>query len=126
MAVLYLLIGGVGLPLFVGGVGRLVWQLAQRRPVLEIGPDGVLDRRLSPRVLPWSAVRGVGRTRVRRQEFVTLDLIPGAEQGYFTGRTNRLVHWINQRAGFRGLHLNTVGLRCTADELYEAVWRHRR
>jgi hypothetical protein len=126
VAVLLLLIGGAGLLLFVPGVGRLVWQLGQRRPVLDIGPDGVRDRRLSPEVLPWSAVRGVGRTRVRRQEFVTLDLVPGAEQGYLTGRTNRLMYRVNQRAGFRGLHLNVVGLRCTADELYEAVYRHRR
>ena len=126
VAVLVLLIGGAGLLVFVPGVGRLVWQLAQRRrPVLEVGPDGVLDRRLSPEILPWSAVRGVGCTRVQWQDFVTLDLVPGGEQGYLTGRTNRLMYRVNQRAGFRGLHLNVVGLRCTADELYEAVCRHR-
>jgi hypothetical protein len=125
-AVLYLLIGGAGLLLFVPGVGRLVWQLAQRRPVLEIGPDGILDRRLSREVMPWSAVRRIDRTRVQRQEFVTLDLVPGAGEGYLTGHTNRLMHRVNQRAGFRGMHLSVVGLRCTADELYEAVCRHRR
>ena len=44
LAVLYLIIGVAGLLLFVPGVGRLVWQLAQRRPIVEIGPDGILDR----------------------------------------------------------------------------------
>ena len=125
-ALIFLLIGGVGLLVFVPGVGRLVWQLAQRRPVLEIGPHGILDRRQSPEILPWSAVRHVGRTSVRRQEFVTLDLAPGAEQTYPAGRTNRLMYRINQRAGFRGLHLNVVGLRCTADDLYQAVIRYHR
>jgi hypothetical protein len=52
--------------------------------------------------------------------------MPGAEEGYFTGRTNRLMHRVNQRVGFRGLHLSVVGLRCTADELYQAVCRYHR
>jgi hypothetical protein len=125
-AVLYLLIGGVGLLLFVPGVGRLMWQLAQRRPVLEIGPDGGAR--------PAAVARGsavVGGAR-RRPD-------PGAASGVRHARSHarrrgevlhrayeRLVHRVNQRAGFRGLHMSVVGLRCTADELYEAVCRHRR
>jgi hypothetical protein len=124
VAVFWLLVGGVALLLFVPGVGYMGRLAAQRRPVLEIGPDGILDRRLSPKILPWSAVRGVGLGQVSRQEFVTLDLAPGAEQQYFTGRRGRLTYEISQRTGFPGLHLTLVGLQCTADELYEAVRRH--
>lgn len=124
VAVVWLLVGGVALLLFVPGVGFGVRQAARRGLVLEIGPDGVLDRRLSPKTLPWSAVRGVGLSQVSRQEFVTLDLAPGTEQHYFTGRRSRLTYEISQRTGFPGLHLTVVGLRCTTNELYEAVRRH--
>lgn len=126
LAVVYLVIGVAGLLLFVPGVGRLVWQLAQRRPIVEIGPDGILDRRLTPRLIPWSAVRHVHPTAVQRQRFVTLVLAPGAAEELITGRMQRLLHRLNQRSGFPGLHVSAVGLRCTADELYEAVLRHRR
>ena len=124
--VLYVTVGAAGLLLFVPGVGRLVWQVAQRRPIVEIGPDGILDRRLSARRIPWRAVHGVGRTGVQRQQFVTLHLAPGAAEELLTGTVNRVAHRLNQRAGFRGVHLGTVGLRGTADEMYEAVLRHRR
>ena len=126
MAVLYLIIGAAGVLLFVPGVGRLVWQLGQRRPIVEIGPDGVLDRRLSARTIPWRVIRHVRGTAVHNQRFVTLDLAPGAAEEFITGPAHRLLHRINQRSGFPGMHVSTVGLRCTAEELYEAVLRHRR
>lgn len=125
LAVLYLIIGAAGLLLFVPGVGRLVWQLAQRRPIVEIGPDGILDRRLTPRLIPWALVRQVHPTAVQHQRFVTLVLAPGAAEELITGPVQRLMHRINQRSGFPGLHVSAVGLRCTADELYDAVLRHR-
>ena len=125
-AVLYLVLGVAGLLIFVPGVGRLGWQLVQRRPIVEIGPDGILDRRLSSRPIPWTAVRGVRHTAVQRQRFVTLDLAPGAAGTLITGRVNRVMHRLNQRSGFPGVHLSTVGLSCTASELAAAIERYRR
>lgn len=124
LAYLWALLGGAGMVLFSGGTLRLIWQLVQSRPIVEIGPDGVLDRRLTRQPVPWSAIRGIEYTVVSRQKFVTLRLRRGAEREILRTPVARLMYSLNQRFGFPGLHISVVGLRCDPYELTEAVLRH--
>jgi hypothetical protein len=126
LAVAYLLLGALGLALFTAGVLRLVWQLFQRRPIVLIGPWGVLDRRLSSRSIPWLTVASVRVTGVGRQRFLTLDLFPGAERAALSSRSARILLRVNRRTGYPGVHIGTVGLRCRVENLAEAVQQARR
>ncbi|MBO3740932.1 STM3941 family protein [Actinoplanes flavus] len=116
-------LGAVGVLFFGFGVVRTGQQLSHRGPVVEIGPDGVRDVRLSTQMIPWTSVLRVREVKVQRQRFVTLDLDEAFEREYLSGGT-AMLHRINQGAGLSGVHISATGLRCNADDLYAAVLRY--
>ncbi|WP_204297448.1 STM3941 family protein, partial [Actinoplanes campanulatus] len=122
-ALLRVALGAVGVLFFGFGAYRTGQQLLHRGPVVEIGPDGVRDVRLSTQVIPWTAVLRVREVKVQRQRFVALDLDEEFEREFLSGGTAMLQR-INQGAGFSGVHLSATGLRCNADDLYAAVLRY--
>ncbi|MEV0902694.1 STM3941 family protein [Actinoplanes sp. NPDC049802] len=122
-SLLQLGIGLLGMLFFGIGLVKVGRQLLQRGPVVEIGPDGVRDVRLSNQLIPWTVVRRVREVKVQRQRFVVLDVDEAFEREFLTGGT-AMLHRINQSAGFSGVHLSATGLRCNADELYAAVLRY--
>ncbi|WP_344316611.1 STM3941 family protein [Actinoplanes couchii] len=117
-------IGVVGVLFFGYGTVVIARQLGRRGPVVEVDSAGIRDRRLSEQVIPWAAVRDIGRTTVQRQEFVTLALDPAFEQSYLSGR-NRFLQRLNSGAGWPGVQISTVGLSVRTGELFEAIIREQ-
>lgn len=86
--------GGIGLTLGLIVLLVLAWRnLSTERPVLEISPRGLLDRRLGPQVL-WSDVIAMERHAPGTQVSLTLR-VPDVKRYYrpasvFTGRPKRV------------------------------------
>lgn len=100
-----------------------VRQLLRTDPVIEIGPEGVLWRRWSDQLVPWSAITRVAVRRVRYQRFVCLWLAdPSA---YPPARRFGKLSRVNKALGFGDLPLATGGLDRHTDELVAAIAAYR-
>jgi hypothetical protein len=53
------LLGWLAVVLAPFGVARIAWMLRQTAPVMEIGPAGFHDRRLSAVPIPWQRIDGI-------------------------------------------------------------------
>jgi hypothetical protein len=74
---------------FAGYAGMLLFSLAtitfiaklfQRRDVLQVNASGILDRRISSELIPWTAISEMRIKEVNRQRFLSLQLHPAAMQ----------------------------------------------
>ena len=99
--------------------------LRGRRPVVEISREGLRADGMSPRVIPWSAIRDVRRVPGHNQEFLTFDLAEDFARDLEDGGA-RMAHWSNRRIGFHGVYLSAVGLNTSIDELHQAILRNWR
>lgn len=103
----------------VGGVR----QLQRTEPVIEIGPEGVIWRRWSEQLVPWSAITRAAVRRVRYQRFVCLWLAEPA--AYPPARRFGKLSRLNKTLGFGDLPLATGGLDRRTDELIAAIEVYR-
>jgi hypothetical protein len=87
----------------------------RRRPILEITTQGIRDRRVSPKLVPWGAISTVSVEAVGRRKMLVLDLETAAGQ--------RLVRAGAPRANRRGLTISMTGLNGTFEDLVEALRR---
>lgn len=55
-------------------------RLAWRGPVLSVGPDGIRDRRVGPRFIPWERIREIYLFRARSQLY--LAVIPDEPEAF--------------------------------------------
>ena len=101
------------------GVVRLIWQLRRPGPVMEIGPAGFHDRRLSTVPIPWQRIDAVAVREKPRQLVVSLS--EAAAQEYVRSGLDSSV-----ARGLRGLNsggipITVVGLDHSLDDVWEAV-----
>jgi hypothetical protein len=96
------------------GMARMGWQLLRTGPVLEIGPAGFHDHRLSTAPIPWDGITGFtvrGRPRqlliAMPDETVRRHVKPGMDS-----RMSRLN---------RGIPITFIGLDHSFDDVYEAI-----
>jgi len=104
------------------GIWRVAWMLRQTAPVLEIGPDGFHDRRLSAVPIPWHRIDGIAVVDKpsRHLELVLSDAT--AHEYVRSGvdsTLSRAVRGINRGA----VSVNAVGLDHSLDDVWEAVRR---
>ncbi len=93
--------------------------------MIEVGPAGVRDVRLSEQVIPWTVVRNIRQVAVQRQVFVTLDLDPAFEREFLSGGAG-LMQRLNNVSGFPGVHISRNGLAVSAELLYQTIEREWR
>jgi hypothetical protein len=103
----------------LAGLGLL--GLVQGRVViLTITPDGILDSRLSPDVIPWRTVEWVDfRQLVKYQKAAALTLREG-----WTPRLTRLAAWVlgvDNACGLSGLVIGLEGLDQNPDEIFTTI-----
>ena len=104
------------------GIWRVAWMLRQTAPVLEIGPAGFHDRRLSQVPIPWHRIDGIAVVDKpsRHLELVLSDAT--AHEYVRSGvdsTLSRAVRGINRGA----VSVNAVGLDHSLDDVWEAVRR---
>ena len=97
--------------------GRL---LLDTRPVIEIGPAGVFDRRLAAGPIPWRDIAAMRFIQVNSQSMVALDLTPGSRERLVQSWFQRLFTQVNERAGY-GITLTVTGLDHDLDTVVEAL-----
>jgi hypothetical protein len=109
---------------FFGLAGLMALRsMAGRRDIVAISPQGITDIRISPSLIPWTAIRGMSMRETRGQRFIMLDVDPAVEKALPLTRTARWTMPMNAAIGFRGLVLNPAGLDASADEIVAALVR---
>jgi hypothetical protein len=102
------------------GVVRLAWQLRRPGPMMEIGPAGFHDRRLSAVPIPWQRIDAVARRDKPRQILLSLSE-PAAREYVRSGLDSSLARGLRGLNG--GIPITVVGLDHSLDEVFEAVRR---
>ena len=110
------ILGWVSVVFSLIGMARMGWQLRRTGPVLEIGPAGFHDHRLSVAPIPWAEITGFtvrGRPRqllvAMPDQTVRQRVKPGMD-----GRMSRLN---------AGIPITFIGLDHRFDEVQEAIQR---
>jgi hypothetical protein len=109
----------VGIPFF--GVCAIVGarQLFRTEPVLQIDENGILWRRWSDEVIPWSAIRGMSILEIRRQRSLTLKLV---EPERYPGKgLLGLLAGANRALSGGDINLNMAGTDRRFDEMLAAI-----
>lgn len=117
-----------GLGMFV--IGR---ELLRRGEVIVVDQEGILDKRLSPGVIPWSAIGNVSQSTVAGERFVMLAIDPdfdstadittkarwtrSANEGFAKTRSAK------DRQAFVGYSITMRGLEGSHDKLVAAIQR---
>ena len=111
--------------LFFGACTPLWAQgLLETRPVLEISPDGMLDRRASLQKIPWKDIQLIKVFEMRGSKGLTFRLVPGARERLPQTRVRRLIDSANARLGFGDLFLSAAGLDTEFEQVAEAILRN--
>jgi hypothetical protein len=102
------------------GVVKLGWQIRTPGPVLEIGPAGFHDRRLSSVPIPWQRIDSVALRDKPRQ--LVLSLSAATAQEYVRSGVDSFLAR-TQRGLNGGVPVNVAGLDHSLDDVWEAVRR---
>jgi hypothetical protein len=102
------------------GVVRLAWQLRRPGPVMEIGPAGFHDRRLSAVPIPWQRIDSVSVREKPRQILLSLSE-PTAREYVRSGLDSSLARGLRGLNG--GVPITVVGLDHSLDDVFQAVRR---
>lgn len=108
--------------LFFGvGTAILALRVFQRGPVVEVSPQGLRDRRISPKLISWHDVAAITTTKVDRQRFVIFMLTRAGEQRLAIHPVQRLVSWATGPRKWDGHAIGTTGLDRSFDDLVIAI-----
>jgi hypothetical protein len=94
-------------------------RLFQNGPIVEIGEQGIRDRRVSPDVMAWETIDGVQAIKVRERYTLRLQLRAPS-------KLNRT--WLNRvvTSGASHVSINMVGLNGSFDDLVRAIDQYRK
>jgi hypothetical protein len=110
--------GYVGMPLFAACTLLAVWRaFTSRGPVVTLTPQGILDRRLAPELIPWSAIKDIAVWKHRRQRFMVLMVDPAFEAGLHLTRGVRWSRNANRALGVDGLCVGANDLKIGFEKL---------
>ena len=106
-------------------LGRL---LSWRRPILEVGPDGIVDRAsaLGAGFVPWEEVEGVGVRRVLWQRFLAVRVRDPRTLLARQGPAKRWAMCFNQRITGAPINVSLGALAVGEKELVERTARYLR
>jgi hypothetical protein len=118
-------IGWVGVVFFGAILGLIVYRMFNAKDVLvTITPEGILDKRVAARIIPWAAVRKVSVWEMQRQKVIVLDVPTDVEGSIQMTRMARFTRGPNKSLGADGLCLTAAGLKISHEKLLEAVLAH--
>ncbi len=109
--------------LFFGAcAATIAKQLFRTGPVIEIDQKGILWRRWSDEVIPWSAILQAEQRSVYSQKFLCLWL--DAPERYPSRSTLGKLSALNKGMGFGDIALSTQGTDQSFEQLVEVVDAH--
>jgi hypothetical protein len=95
----------------------IVALLFQSGPVVTLSPSGLRDVRISPDIIPWTALAGVGTWEAHGQQVMVLKLHPAAEEKLTLTRMARMTRGANAKLGADGLSVTPAGLAMSYGDL---------
>lgn len=107
--------------ILVLGIPIFGWKLLDRRPVLTINGEGILDRRAGGGLVPWSNIAGSQIISHHNYEFVSLTLRDPSLYLAKLGRMKRLGVQANQRFGFGDYAILISDLKIERDQLLRLI-----
>lgn len=119
---LHYAVGYVCILFFGGGIIVLIRQLLRAGPVMEIDGRGILWRRWSDQIIPWSAVVRAESSKVYGQNFLCLWL--DAPEHYPSRSTLGKLSGLNKGMGFGDISLSMQGTDQSFERLVEVVDAH--
>jgi hypothetical protein len=113
------LAGFAGVLLFGSMIPVFSARLFQNGPTVEIGEQGIRDRRVSPDVVAWETIDGMQVIKVREQYSLRLQLRAPS-------KLNRT--WLNRvvTSGAAHVSINMAGLNGSFDDLVRAIDQYRK
>jgi hypothetical protein len=104
----------------VAVLARLFW----RGPVLIVSREGILDRRIGTRIIPWARVSQIYVFRARSQVYVAV--VPDDPEDFIDppGRFERLSLWASDALRLPRFSLSLMGLDATQRTIMMAFRRH--
>ena len=113
------LAGYVGVPFFALCALIGARRMFDKGVVLRIDDQGVFDRRVADRVIPWNAIADVSELEIRRQ--VSFGLVLDAPLDQFVdSKVKRMMAGVNKAFG-GDLYLTASGLDVSTDQLRTAL-----
>jgi hypothetical protein len=115
-------IGWVSILFF--GACSLLWVVQSirfRGAIVIIDSDEILDRRVSDRTIPWTAVQEVNVWSLEAQRIPILKLDPAFDASFPTKMITRWTRGANRKLGADGIAINPAGLKITFDGLLQAI-----
>ena len=109
------------------GMVRIIWMLRQKAPVMEIGPAGFHDRRLSAVPIPWQRIEGI-TVEEKPQPHLQVAVSDATAREYIrSGVDSALSRGLRGISG-GGVSVNVVGLDHSLDDVWAAIqrWHARR
>jgi hypothetical protein len=109
--------------LFFGACGILwiIQTIRYRGAVIVIDGEGILDRRVSDRAIPWTEVDSVSIWSMDAQRCIILKLDEAFDRGFATKAITRLTRGANRKLGADGITINPAGLEIGFDALLDAI-----
>jgi hypothetical protein len=105
---------------FLAMLARLFW----RGPVLIVSREGILDRRIGTRIIPWERVSQIYVFRARSQVYVAV--VPDDPEEFIDppGRFERLSLWASDALRLPRFSISMMGLNATQRAIMMALRRH--
>ena len=96
----------------------VVWRtITQRGTVVTLSPDGISDRRLASKMIPWQVIEDVFTWTERGQRVMVLQVAPEVESGLGLTRIAKMTRKANAALGADGLCITATGLDVRYDDL---------
>lgn len=119
----------IGLAIFLPFTAWQVWRIFDRKPVITVNSDGIIDRRLAPQMIRWRDVAEIAEGVQRRNKFLLLKLKEEAGADLTLTYTGKLYQDGLKASGIEGLRIAAQGLDHSHEDLSRAVadvWRSQR
>ena len=114
----------LALPMFAGMSVFTFYRLFRTGDIITIGPDGILDTRLSPVQLPWHQMEAVSQVSIVNSRFCRLDLMPEFETALPPTAMLKFKRRLNKGDNDPGLIIHVQGLNGSFDDFWQAIRRN--
>ncbi|MBP0617276.1 STM3941 family protein [Jiella mangrovi] len=111
----------LGVPFFGFGACVFFSRMTWSGPVVVLSPEGLRDRRMSPAIIPWPAIRSVKTRSYGRSKLLILEIDRDFERRLSWSLIARISKWPNAMLGANGPWVASSDLRIAHDHLVEAI-----
>ena len=115
-------IGYVGLIFFGVATALVVWRLLTAHGVvLTMDAEGLRDRRISDKVIPWKRIRNISTWQSRGQRIMIVALDPEFERTLGLSRLARIARGAGRAFGADGLGIGCNDLRTNYETMFNTA-----